>query len=63
MQGNPDSRIQENFTCGIRNRELWNPEYTSRNPESPLMIEIQIPDSTYKDWKPAPGIQNPWHGI
>ena len=27
------------------------------------MIEIQNPGSTYKDWKPVPGIWNPWHGI
>ena len=27
------------------------------------MIEIQNPGSTYKDWKPVPGIWNSWHGI
>ena len=48
MQVNPDSRIQENFTCGIRNRELWNPE--SR-------FHLQRLDL------PVTGIRNPWHGI
>ena len=27
-------RIQETFSCGIRNPGLWNPECSSRNPES-----------------------------
>ena len=45
---NPDSGIQEFFSCGIRNSKLteseipgnpeesstWNPEFTPRNPES-----------------------------
>ena len=26
--------ILEIFACGIRNLELWNPEYRCRNPES-----------------------------
>ena len=26
--------IRENFACAIRNPGLWNPEYSSRNPES-----------------------------
>ena len=29
-----ESGIRENFACGIRNPELWNPKYSSRNPES-----------------------------
>ena len=28
---------------GIQNPELWNPEYSLRNPESPLTIRIQNP--------------------
>ena len=42
---NPDSGIREVFACGMRNPQkkfacvirnpwLWNPEYSSRNPES-----------------------------
>ena len=36
---------RENFTCGIRNPGLWNPEYSSRNPKSYLGLEsrIQVP--------------------
>ena len=34
MWGNPDYGIREIFACGIRNPGLWNPEYSSRNPES-----------------------------
>ena len=29
-----ESGIRENFACGIRNPELSNPKYSSRNPES-----------------------------
>ena len=29
-----ESGIRENFACGIRNPELCNPKYSSRNPES-----------------------------
>ena len=29
-----ESGILENFACGIRNPEPWNPEYSRRNPES-----------------------------
>ena len=29
-----ESGILENFACGIRNPEPWNPEYSCRNPES-----------------------------
>ena len=37
--------IQENFACGIQNPELWNTEYSSRNPESYKGLEsrIQVP--------------------
>ena len=41
-----ESGIRENFACGIRNPRVWNPEYTSTNPEShnnPLTIGIQNP--------------------
>ena len=34
MQENPDSGIQEIFAYGIRNPGFWNPEFSSRNPES-----------------------------
>ena len=48
---------------GIRN--IWNPEYSSRNPESGIIltIGIQNPSSTDKDWNPVPGIRNPRRGI
>ena len=41
----PEYGIQENFACGIRNPELWNTEYSSRNPESYKGLEsrIQVP--------------------
>ena len=39
---------------------LWNPEYTSKNPES---HEIQNPSSNDKDLNPVPGIRNPRRGI
>ena len=29
-----ESGIRENFACGIRNPGVWNPEYSSTNPES-----------------------------
>ena len=45
MEGNPDSRIRENFACGIWNPGLWNPEDSLRNPESHKRLEsrIQVP--------------------
>ena len=52
MLGNPYSRIWEIFAGGIRNRGkfyslkrnpgLWNPEYSSRNSESPTRLESRI---------------------
>ena len=45
MQGNPDSEVQENFACGIRNPGLWNQEYSSRNHES----------HCYSNWTPLYG--------
>ena len=33
VRHNSDSGIREFFGCGIRNPGLWNPEYSSRNPE------------------------------
>ena len=75
MKGNFDSGIREifarglksvtrgeNFTCGIRNPGLWNPENNSRNP-NPTTIGIRNPSSTDKEWNPMPGIQNPRRGI
>ena len=41
-----ESGIRENFACGIRNPGVWNPEYSSTNPEShnnPLTLGIQNP--------------------
>ena len=38
-------RNLRNFPCGMENPALWNPEYSSRNPESHLRLEsrIQVP--------------------
>ena len=50
------------FCCGIKNPELWNPEYGSRNPaqaRDPLTIGILNPSSTDKE----SSIRNPWSGI
>ena len=40
-----ESGIWEIFPCGMENPALWNPEYSSRNPESHLRLEsrIQVP--------------------
>ena len=45
--------IWELFVYTIRNPGFWNPEYSSRNPES----------STDKYWNPVPGIRNRQRGI
>ena len=37
-----ESGIREIFASGMRNPGLWNPEYSSRNPESP---KDRIPES------------------
>lgn len=34
MYGNMESRIREKFACANRNPELWNPEYSSKDPDS-----------------------------
>ena len=34
FKGNTNSGITETFSFGIRNPGLWNPEFSSRNPES-----------------------------
>ena len=47
-----ESEIWESFVCGIWNLGLWNPEYNTRNPASPLTIGMQNPSSTHKDWNP-----------
>ena len=47
MSRNPDSGIREKFGCEIQNPGLWNPEYSSRNPESHWRLEsrIQVPQT------------------
>ena len=57
MKANPDSGIREIFACGIWNPGLWNPEYSSRNPESHQRLKsgIQIPLTKNLE----SGIQNP----
>ena len=59
LKGNADSGILilEIFASGIRNPGLWNPEYSSRNPESLLRLEsgIQIPLTN----RPESNIWNP----
>ena len=49
---------------------MWNPESWAlesrihlKESRIPLMIEIQNPGFTYKEWKPVTAIRNPWHGI
>ena len=34
LRENLDFGVREIFACKIRNPGLWNPEYSSRNPES-----------------------------
>ena len=55
----------EIYTCGIRNPGLWNPKYSSMNPESTKnwnsRIGIQVPLA--KIWNSVPGILNPRRGI
>ena len=45
----------EKLSCGIRNPELWNQEYSSRNPESRVPLT--------KNRNPVPAIRNPRRGI
>ena len=53
--------------CRIREMgalQLWNLEYSSRNPESDhATVAIQNPRSTDKDRNPVRGIWNPQRGI
>jgi len=42
MLGNPDSGIQEFFASGIRSPGLWNPESSTKNPESYQRLESGI---------------------
>ena len=61
--------IRENFAWWIRNPELWDPEYSSRNPESYLRLEsrenhslfvgIQNLSYTDKDWNSVRRMRNP----
>ena len=48
---------------GIQNPELWNPEYSLRNPESPLTIRIQNPFPPTKIRNPVAGIRIQRPGI
>ena len=50
---------------GLWNLESWASESRIHFKESgfPLMIGIQNPSSTEKDWNPVPGIRNPRCGI
>ena len=50
------------FACGIRNPGLWNPEYSSRNPDptNDCYSESKLQDI---DSNPVPGIRNPRRGI
>ena len=58
-----ESRMRENFVCGIRNPVLWNPELQLKEFGIPVTIGIQNPSSTVKYWNPVPGIRNPRCGI
>ena len=56
IKGYPNSGIGESFacgirktrnlSCGIRNPELWNQEYSSRNPESRVPLTKNPESST-----------------
>ena len=58
-----ESRMRENFVCGIRNPVLWNPELQLKEFGIPVTIGIQNPSSTDKYWNPVPGVRNPRCGI
>ena len=55
--------IRENFAKGIRIPGFWNPEYSSRNPESQLRLEVLLTNSGIRYLPairdPRLGIQNP----
>ena len=51
------------FACGIRNPGFWNPEYSSRNPESRKFFGSGIQFQLTKDWNPVIGNWNPQCGI
>ena len=67
IKGYPNSGIGEifacgirktsNLSCGIRNPELWNQEYSSRNPESRVPLTKNPESSTCnpesRAWNPA----------
>ena len=57
-----ESGIWEIFASGIQNPGVWNPEYSSRSPESHLRLEsgIQIPLTWIRN--PVPEIVNPCRG-
>ena len=40
MLGHPDPRIVQNFVCGMQYPRLWNPDFSSRNPESSWRLEF-----------------------
>ena len=47
LKGNTNSGISETFSFGIRNPGLWNPEFSSRNPESRIQAPLsRTPEST-----------------
>ena len=47
FKGNTNSGISETFSFGIRNPGLWNPEFSSRNPESRTQAPLtRTPEST-----------------
>ena len=49
--------------CGIWNLGSWNPEYSSRNPESHKGLESEIQVPLTKNWNLVLRIRNPWRGI
>ena len=47
LKGNTNSGIPETFSFGVRNPGLWNPEFSSRNPESRIQAPLtRNPEST-----------------
>ena len=58
MQRNAHSGIREIFSCKIRNPRIWNPEYSTRNPESYYRLGFtnSLESST---WNPESKAWNP----
>ena len=53
LKGNTNSGIPETFSFGVRNPGLWNPEFSSRNPESRIQAPLtRIQNRQRGIWNP-----------